>query len=202
MRALLTVSRSLHVPWLCACLRLPEPQHPADVRGLASCLCVVRCVVSSRTRTDTCGSSRAPCPTPPVSTARTAQYQTLLLLGCTLPWMLGGALLRATSQVVGGCRAQTNPHTAERGENPKTDISWTCDAASKRASSVEETWDGTIRKLKPWKHTPPVSKQEVMRMREEFWDTQPHYGGSRGALTLQPQPCSWVAVRTTYQRDV
>ncbi|KAF3522888.1 hypothetical protein F2Q69_00046974 [Brassica cretica] len=34
-----------------------------------------------------------------------------------------------------------------------------------------------IRKPKPWKHTQPITKAELMKLREEFYDTAPHYGG-------------------------
>ncbi|GFY97740.1 ubiquitin domain-containing protein [Actinidia rufa] len=42
-----------------------------------------------------------------------------------------------------------------------------------------------IRKPKPWKHSPQITKSQLMQMRDEFWDTAPHYGGRKGAdLTL------------------
>jgi hypothetical protein len=53
-----------------------------------------------------------------------------------------------------------------------------------------------LRPLEPWQHEPAVTKEQVLRMRSEFWDTQPHYGGSRGALALAvaasspPSKCS------------
>ncbi|XP_021772285.1 ubiquitin domain-containing protein 1-like isoform X1 [Chenopodium quinoa] len=34
-----------------------------------------------------------------------------------------------------------------------------------------------IRKPKPWKHTEAITREQLNRMREEFWDTAPHYGG-------------------------
>ncbi|CAI7921337.1 unnamed protein product [Closterium sp. NIES-53] len=34
-------------------------------------------------------------------------------------------------------------------------------------------------KPKAWKHPTPLSQAELTRMREEFWDTAPHYGGQR-----------------------
>lgn len=37
-----------------------------------------------------------------------------------------------------------------------------------------------IRKPKPWAHTEPITRAQLMNMREEFWDTSPHYGGQRG----------------------
>ena len=42
-----------------------------------------------------------------------------------------------------------------------------------------------IRKPRPWRHNEPITRAELERMREEFWDTAPHYGGQRGkALEL------------------
>lgn len=37
-----------------------------------------------------------------------------------------------------------------------------------------------IRKPKPWKHPQPITKAQLMQLREEFWDTAPHYGGRKG----------------------
>lgn len=42
-----------------------------------------------------------------------------------------------------------------------------------------------IRKPKPWKHTEPITKTQLMRMRDEFWDTAPHYGGQKGTLSMR-----------------
>ncbi|KAL0696552.1 hypothetical protein Bca4012_063732 [Brassica carinata] len=36
-----------------------------------------------------------------------------------------------------------------------------------------------IRKPKAWKHTQPIARAELMKLREEFWDTSPHYGGRK-----------------------
>ncbi|KAK9153090.1 hypothetical protein Sjap_000570 [Stephania japonica] len=36
-----------------------------------------------------------------------------------------------------------------------------------------------IRKPKPWKHPQPITREQLNQMREEFWDTAPHYGGRR-----------------------
>ncbi|KAF8092936.1 hypothetical protein N665_0395s0001 [Sinapis alba] len=36
-----------------------------------------------------------------------------------------------------------------------------------------------IKKPKPWAHTEPITRAQLMNMREEFWDTSPHYGGQR-----------------------
>lgn len=37
-----------------------------------------------------------------------------------------------------------------------------------------------IRKPKPWRHTEPITRAQLLKMREEFWDTAPHYGGKKG----------------------
>jgi hypothetical protein len=39
-----------------------------------------------------------------------------------------------------------------------------------------------IRKPKPWKHPQPITKTQLMQMRDEFWDTAPHYGGRKGSI--------------------
>ncbi|CAA0817810.1 Ubiquitin domain-containing protein [Striga hermonthica] len=36
-----------------------------------------------------------------------------------------------------------------------------------------------IRKPKPWKHTEAITRAQLTQMREEFWDTAPHYGGRK-----------------------
>ncbi|KAL0353849.1 UNVERIFIED_CONTAM: hypothetical protein Sangu_0966200 [Sesamum angustifolium] len=44
-----------------------------------------------------------------------------------------------------------------------------------------------IRKPKAWKHPQPITKSQLIQLREEFWDTAPHYGGTKAAeadLTL------------------
>lgn len=37
-----------------------------------------------------------------------------------------------------------------------------------------------IRKPKPWKHSEPITRAQLVQMRDEFWDTAPHYGGRKG----------------------
>ncbi|KAA3490536.1 ubiquitin domain-containing protein 1 [Gossypium australe] len=39
-----------------------------------------------------------------------------------------------------------------------------------------------IRKPKPWKHSEPITRTQLKQMRDEFWDTAPHYGGQRGVI--------------------
>ena len=41
-----------------------------------------------------------------------------------------------------------------------------------------------IQKPKPWKHTEPITRTQLMQMRDEFWDTTPHYGGQKGTLSM------------------
>ncbi|KAG6416670.1 hypothetical protein SASPL_124105 [Salvia splendens] len=37
-----------------------------------------------------------------------------------------------------------------------------------------------IRKPKAWKHSEAITREQLTKMREEFWDTAPHYGGRKG----------------------
>lgn len=39
-----------------------------------------------------------------------------------------------------------------------------------------------IRKPKAWKLPQAITRSQLMQMREEFWDTAPHYGGRTGIL--------------------
>ncbi|KNA08056.1 hypothetical protein SOVF_166170 [Spinacia oleracea] len=57
------------------------------------------------------------------------------------------------------------------------------------------TSDGTkkIRKPKPWRHTEPITRAQLNKMREEFWDTAPHYGGTREI---------WDALRAAVDADL
>ncbi|XP_022715734.1 ubiquitin domain-containing protein 1-like isoform X1 [Durio zibethinus] len=48
---------------------------------------------------------------------------------------------------------------------------------SKRTRGNENTKQ--IRKPKPWKHAEPITRTQLMQMRDEFWDTAPHYGGRK-----------------------
>ncbi|KAL2930988.1 Ubiquitin domain-containing protein 1 [Bienertia sinuspersici] len=50
-----------------------------------------------------------------------------------------------------------------------------------------------IRKPKPWRHTEAISRQQLNTMREEFWDTAPHYGGRREI---------WDALRAAVDSDL
>ncbi|CAH1440363.1 unnamed protein product [Lactuca virosa] len=50
-----------------------------------------------------------------------------------------------------------------------------------------------IIKLKPWKHTEPITGEQLKRMRDEFWDTAPHYGGRKEI---------WDALRAAAEADL
>ena len=39
----------------------------------------------------------------------------------------------------------------------------------------------TLRKPKRWKHSEPITREQLKQMRDEFWDTAPYYGGQKGA---------------------
>ncbi|OIV92462.1 hypothetical protein TanjilG_02225 [Lupinus angustifolius] len=49
-----------------------------------------------------------------------------------------------------------------------------------------------IRKPKPWKHPQPITKTQLMQLRDEFWDTSPHYGGRKEI---------WDALRAAAEAD-
>nr|GMD84168.1 ubiquitin domain-containing protein 1-like [Ipomoea batatas] len=56
--------------------------------------------------------------------------------------------------------------------------------------------DGTVKKIrkpKPWKHPQPITKSQLMQLREEFWDTAPHYGGRKEI---------WDALRAAAEADL
>ncbi|CAH8283798.1 unnamed protein product [Eruca vesicaria subsp. sativa] len=50
------------------------------------------------------------------------------------------------------------------------------------AGSTHSQAEGSVKKIrkpKLWKHTQPITKAELMKLREEFWDTAPHYSGRK-----------------------
>ncbi|KAG6600497.1 ubiquitin domain-containing protein 1-like isoform X1 [Cucurbita pepo subsp. pepo] len=50
--------------------------------------------------------------------------------------------------------------------------------------SSQTNGDGStkkIRKPKPWKHPQPITRSQLTQLRDEFWDTAPHYGGRNGS---------------------
>eukprot|EP00899_Mesostigma_viride_P016434 jgi/Mesvir1/24792/Mv22044-RA.1 len=61
-----------------------------------------------------------------------------------------------------------------------------CSVEAKRDAERERAADSAaapqklkIRRAKSWTHTEPLTRQQLERMRAEFWDTAPHYGGHR-----------------------
>ncbi|XP_010529214.1 PREDICTED: ubiquitin domain-containing protein 1-like [Tarenaya hassleriana] len=50
-----------------------------------------------------------------------------------------------------------------------------------------------IEKPKPWAHSEPITWAHLVKMREEFWDTAPHYGGRREI---------WDALRAAAEADL
>ncbi|CAA2953447.1 ubiquitin domain-containing protein 1-like [Olea europaea var. sylvestris] len=47
-----------------------------------------------------------------------------------------------------------------------------CAGSSQTKGNVKK-----ITKPKPWKHPQPITKCQLVQLREEFWDTAPHHGG-------------------------
>jgi len=41
-------------------------------------------------------------------------------------------------------------------------------------------------KFPRWKSDDPIAEEELQRMRDEFWDTEPHYGGDKGTYRNSP----------------
>ena len=50
-----------------------------------------------------------------------------------------------------------------------------------------------LKKTKPWKHTQSITPAQLKQMREEFWDTTPHYGGQKEI---------WDALRAAAEADL
>eukprot|EP00270_Netrium_digitus_P017114 TRINITY_DN6233_c0_g1_i1.p1 TRINITY_DN6233_c0_g1~~TRINITY_DN6233_c0_g1_i1.p1 ORF type:complete len:117 (-),score=36.80 TRINITY_DN6233_c0_g1_i1:309-659(-) len=54
------------------------------------------------------------------------------------------------------------------------------------AGSKDQTDEGQncsqskkLKKPKPWKSEESITREQLKQMREEFWDTSPHYGGQK-----------------------
>lgn len=74
--------------------------------------------------------------------------------------------------------------------------SWWCKFCDNVGGSVKK-----IRKPKPWKHPQPITKTQLAQLRDEFWDTAPHYGGRKGIyihFSMELLNCSigfpWIPV--------
>ncbi|KAK6134982.1 hypothetical protein DH2020_031266 [Rehmannia glutinosa] len=64
------------------------------------------------------------------------------------------------------------------------------------AGSTQTKAEGSIRKIrkpKAWKHPQPITKSQLIQLREEFWDTAPHYGGTKEI---------WDALRAAAEADL
>ncbi|KAI0487928.1 ubiquitin domain-containing protein 2 [Dendrobium catenatum] len=59
--------------------------------------------------------------------------------------------------------------------------------------SMSEENTKKIQKPKPWKNPQPLAMTDLRRMREEFWDTAPHYGGQKEI---------WDALRAAAEADI
>ncbi|KAH6788737.1 Ubiquitin domain-containing protein [Perilla frutescens var. frutescens] len=49
-----------------------------------------------------------------------------------------------------------------------------------------------IKKPRSWKHPQPITISQLIQLREEFWDTAPHYGGRKEI---------WDALRAAAEAD-
>ncbi|KAJ6824331.1 putative ubiquitin domain-containing protein 1 [Iris pallida] len=50
-----------------------------------------------------------------------------------------------------------------------------------------------LRKPRAWKHPQPITMTELRQLRDEFWDTAPHYGGQKEI---------WDALRAAADADI
>ncbi|KAG9146155.1 hypothetical protein Leryth_015937 [Lithospermum erythrorhizon] len=61
--------------------------------------------------------------------------------------------------------------------------------------SSQSKADGNVKKIrkpKPWKHPQPITQSQLLQLRDEFWDTAPHYGGRKEI---------WDALRAAAEAD-
>ncbi|KAG6473022.1 hypothetical protein ZIOFF_066929 [Zingiber officinale] len=68
-----------------------------------------------------------------------------------------------------------------------------------------------IQKPKPWKHPQTITPTQLKQMRDEFWDTAPHYGGQKGeSVNSKTKPNQfviyvteiWDALRAAAEADL
>ncbi|KAJ7565794.1 hypothetical protein O6H91_02G075300 [Diphasiastrum complanatum] len=74
--------------------------------------------------------------------------------------------------------------------------SWSFEDTMGCVGSSEKQLEGRHKKLKrpkPWKNLEPITRAQVKRMRDEFWDTAPHYGGQKEI---------WDALRAASEADI
>ncbi|CAI9292850.1 unnamed protein product [Lactuca saligna] len=54
-----------------------------------------------------------------------------------------------------------------------------CAKSSNNSSDRRSSRQITITKPMPWSHTESINRDQLNKMRDEFWDTTPFYGGKR-----------------------
>ncbi|TXG66702.1 hypothetical protein EZV62_007977 [Acer yangbiense] len=73
------------------------------------------------------------------------------------------------------------------------------------AGSSQSKADGTVKKIrkpKPWKHPQPLTKSQLMQLRDEFWDTAPHYGGRKDKYSGMACSCTMWFYGYSMRTDV
>ncbi len=60
------------------------------------------------------------------------------------------------------------------------------DFTTKKTQKPPDEATSNVKKLivPKWESDEPMSVEQLRQEREQFWDTQPHYGGNRGARLL------------------
>ncbi|KAF3675790.1 putative LRR receptor-like serine/threonine-protein kinase-like [Capsicum annuum] len=66
------------------------------------------------------------------------------------------------------------------GNNPMFNEECVLDQVSVDKLKILAETGKKVRKPKPWKHSEPITRAQLVQMRDEFWDTAPHYGGRKG----------------------
>ncbi|PWA78227.1 ubiquitin domain-containing protein 1 [Artemisia annua] len=54
-----------------------------------------------------------------------------------------------------------------------------CACVKPSTTSEDRPRTTRIRKPEPWSHTEAITRVQLNALREEFWDTAPHYGGKQ-----------------------
>ncbi|CAM0951049.1 unnamed protein product [Alopecurus aequalis] len=86
------------------------------------------------------------------------------------------------------------PSTAPRLHHQERRIPMGCVGSTpKGAEAAGGETAKKIRKPKPWKHPQPITIGQLKQMRDEFWDTAPHYGGQKEI---------WDALRVAAESEV
>eukprot|EP01006_Ploeotia_vitrea_P047130 TRINITY_DN67094_c9_g1_i1.p1 TRINITY_DN67094_c9_g1~~TRINITY_DN67094_c9_g1_i1.p1 ORF type:complete len:146 (-),score=24.21 TRINITY_DN67094_c9_g1_i1:180-617(-) len=53
-----------------------------------------------------------------------------------------------------------------------------CGSSDKKGKEKEVRLEGGVQTPAPWQHPTPLPRSQLNKMRREFWETQPAYGGS------------------------